>query len=224
MEQLPLDLADLHRTTPVGAIVELKLSRRDWPEQRAADVVIGAGFEIVEVTRAARHILVRAVRARSLADTVGSPMRLLVCGLNPSLYAADAGVAFARPGNRFWPAMLRAGLVSRDRDARHALVVHGVGLTDLVKRATARSSELTVDEYRAGFERVERLAAWLQPGVVVFAGLEGWRVATGERKAGAGPASRSVGGRPAYLLPSPSGANAHAQLPDLVSHLKQLNQ
>ena len=65
-------------------------------------------------------------------------MRLLVCGLNPSIYSADAGVGYARPGNRFWPAAIAAGLVTEDRDPRHALSHHGVGITDLVKRATGR--------------------------------------------------------------------------------------
>ncbi len=89
-------------------------------------------------------------------------MRLLVCGLNPSVYSADAGRGFARPGNRYWPAALAAGIVSRDRDTRHALLHHGVGMTDLVKRATPRADELTIDEYRDGVERVApagRLAA-----------------------------------------------------------------
>ena len=66
-------------------------------------------------------------------------MRLLVVGLNPSLYSADVGVGYRRPGNRFWPAALGAGLVTRDRDPSHALRVHGVGMTDLVKRATSNA-------------------------------------------------------------------------------------
>ena len=89
-------------------------------------------------------------------------MRLLVCGLNPSVRAADAGVGLVTPGNRFWPAALAAGLVTRDRDPRHALLAHGVGMTDLVKRATPRAAELTRDEYRAGVERLGRLCAWLR--------------------------------------------------------------
>ena len=236
-ERLPMALADLHHAVAVGGIVELTVSRgtaarrrddtdfpgrwfTDWTASHLADLVAGAGFEPAGTDEDEWHVVTRAVRLRSLADTVGPGMRVLVCGLNPSLYAADAGVPFARPGNRFWPAALAAGLVSRDRDPRHALADHGVGLTDLVKRATARSSDLTAEEYRAGFDRVERLAAWLRPGVVVFAGLEGWRHATGDRAAAAGPSEQTVGGRPAYLLPSPSGANAHARLDDLVAHLQ----
>ena len=104
-------------------------------------------------------------------------MRLLVVGLNPSVYAADAGVGYARPGNRFWPAAVGAGLVTCARDARHALRAHGVGMTDVVKRATAGAGELTVDEYRQGMGRVERLVRWLEPGAVCFVGLAAWRAA-----------------------------------------------
>jgi TDG/mug DNA glycosylase family protein len=146
-------------------------------------------------------------------------MRLLVCGLNPSIYAARAGVGYARPGNRFWPAALAAGIVSRDRDPRHALEVHGVGMTDLVKRATVRSSELLPEEYIAGAARVRRLVRRLEPGAIVFVGLEGWRTAI-DKGARAGPQPDGFGGRPAYLMPSTSGLNAHARLDDLIEHLR----
>ena len=102
-------------------------------------------------------------------------MRLLMCGVNPSLYSADAGVGYARPGNRFWTAALAAGIVDRDRDPIDALLGHGVGMTDFVKRPTRTAAEVTVDEYRAGYARVERLVEWLQPGAVCFVGLSGWR-------------------------------------------------
>ena len=145
-------------------------------------------------------------------------MRLLVCGLNPSLYSADAGVGYARPGNRFWPSALAAGIVSIDRDPRHALVHHGVGFTDLVKRPTVGAAELTADEYRAGLERLDRLCALLRPAAVAFCGLTGWRAAV-DPKATAGWQDRRVGGVPAYVLPNPSGLNAHAQVPDIAAHL-----
>ena len=159
------------------------------------------------------------MRARTLPDVVGPRMRVLVCGLNPSLNAADAGVGFARPGNRFWPAAIAAGLVSVDRDPWHALRQHGVGFTDLVKRATVGAAELSSDEYRAGFARLERLAEWLQPAAVAFVGLAGWRAAV-DRKAVAGPQERTVGGRPVYVMPSSSGLNAHSSVDDLAQHLR----
>ena len=139
-------------------------------------------------------------------------------GLNPSLYAADAGVGYARPGNRFWPALRAAGIVTRDRDPQHALRVHGVGMTDLVKRATVGAKEIDAAEYRSGMARVERLVEWLAPASVCMVGLSGWRAAVdGGARTGLQP--DRFGGRPLYVMPSTSGANAHAQLPELVDHL-----
>jgi TDG/mug DNA glycosylase family protein len=146
-------------------------------------------------------------------------MRVLICGLNPSLYAADAGVGFARPGNRFWPAAIAAGLVDTDRDPRHALRHHGVGFTDLVKRATVGAVELSPDEYRDGLERVERLAAWLEPATIAFVGLAGWRAAV-DKRAVAGPQARALGGRPVYVMPSSSGLNARSSVESLAEHLR----
>ena len=145
-------------------------------------------------------------------------MRVLICGLNPSLVAADAGVGFAGPTNRFWPAALQAGLVTTARDPRHALAEDRVGMTDLVKRATTGTKALAGAEYVAGAERVRRLVRWLRPAVVVFVGLEGWRAAL-DRRARPGVQGGGFGGSPAYVMPSTSGLNAHVRLADLVAHL-----
>jgi TDG/mug DNA glycosylase family protein len=239
---VPLAFADLHRALTPEAPAELVLFEGDrehdpfdgdefpgrrfslWPEQRLRDVLIGAGFAIERFDRIAKdhvdYFRVRVARARSLADSVGPRMRLLVCGLNPSEYAADRGVAFARPGNRFWPAAREAGLVTVDRDPYDALRSHGVGLTDLVKRATTASADLTADEYREGFDRVTRLVEWLRPAAVCFVGLEGWRLAV-DRQATAGWQPVSVGRTPVYVMPSTSGLNTHSRLDDLTTHLRQ---
>ena len=131
-----------------------------------------------------------ASRARTLPDVVGPGMRLLVVGLNPSVYSADVGVGYARPGNRFWPAALGAGLVTRDRDPAHALAAHGVGMTDVVKRATSNAAALTPEDYRTGMQRIERLVRWLEPGAVCFVGLTGWRQASGQQRRRGPPAAR----------------------------------
>jgi TDG/mug DNA glycosylase family protein len=146
-------------------------------------------------------------------------MRLLVCGLNPSVYSADAGTPFARPGNRFWPAALGAGLVQRDRDPIDALATSGIGLTDLAKRATRTAAELDDDEYRKGLARVERLVRWLQPRAVCFVGLAGWRAVV-DRRATAGLQPQPLGERPVYLMPSTSGLNGRSSLTDLIAHLR----
>lgn len=235
--RLPLALADLHRAMAVGAPLDIQVVHGDyegtalpgddvgdrffgaWSQQGLVDVVAGAGFGVEssevdgDVVRAAGH------RARTLADTVGPGMRLLICGLNPSVYSADRGFGFARPGNRFWPAVVAAGLVGRPRDPVHALAHHGIGMTDLAKRATVASAELSTQEYCEGAARVERLVRWLRPGAVCFVGLEGWRAAV-DRNAVAGPQKGGFGGRPAYLMPSTSGLNARSRLDDLVAHLR----
>ena len=239
---VPLALADLHRALMVDGVADLTLFGGDaegetfaedrfagrrfslWPETLLSDVLTGAGFVIDDLTVESRpdgvaHLLCVLHRAHTLPDTVGAGMRLLVCGLNPSVYSADVGIGFARPGNRYWPAALAAGLVSRDRDPRHGLVRHGIGMTDLVKRATPRADALGADEYRAGVARVGRLVEWLQPGAVVMVGLAGWRAAV-DRQAAAGVQPQAFGGRPVYVMPSTSGLNAGSRLEDLTAHLR----
>jgi TDG/mug DNA glycosylase family protein len=240
---VPGALADLHRCLRVGSPVEITFfgggaEGRDvfpgddfpgrwfstWTADHLRDVVVGAGFDVdaIEVDANAdgdEQLTLRATRARTLADTVGPGLRLLVCGLNPSLRAADAGVGYVTPGNRFWPAALAAGLVTRDRDPWHAWRHHGVGMTDLVKRATARAVELHREEYVAGVARLERLCEWLEPGAVAVVGLAGWRAAV-DRRAVAGLQERPLGGRPVYVLPSTSGLNAATPLAELVDHLR----
>ena len=123
-----------------------------------AHLIEGAGFEVLTSSAMGKDPLAAVLeiqRLRTLPDTVGPEMALLVAGLNPSLHAADMGVGFGRPGNRFWPAALAAGLVSVDRDPMSALDDHGVGMTDLVKRATRRADELLTEEYQAGLTRLE---------------------------------------------------------------------
>lgn len=195
-----------------------------WGPRSLAHVLTGAGFLVDEVAATAgdgslRKVVARARRARTLADTVGPGMRLLACGLNPSLYAADAGVGFARPGNRFWPAALAAGVATTDRDPRAALRDHGLGMTDIVKRATVAAAELTAEEYRQGLERIAWLVRWLRPGAVCFVGLAGWRAAV-DRRARPGVQPDGIEGVPVYVMPSTSGLNASSRLDDLVGHLR----
>ena len=159
------------------------------------------------------------VRVPTIPDVIGHDMRVLMCGLNPSIYSADVGVNYARPGNRFWPAALAAGLVSRDRDPFHALTHHGIGWTDLVKRATVAASSLTNEEYAHGVERLRFLVGWLRPAAVCFVGLSGWR-ATMDRRAVAGEQPGGFAGAPAYVMPNTSGLNASSQHADFVAHLR----
>ena len=109
-------------------------------------------------------------------------------------------------------------MVTRDRDPAHALGVDGVGMTDLVKRTTARASELSIEELAAGVRRLARLVSWLRPARVCVVGLGGWR-ATVDRGASAGWQPGGLGGRPVYLMPNPSGLNASSTRADLADHL-----
>jgi TDG/mug DNA glycosylase family protein len=200
-----------------------------WTPDALTDVLVGAGFvvdrvEVIEPTDAGAspdhsQLDIRATRDRRLPDHVGAGMRLLCCGLNPSLHAADAGVGYVTPGNRFWPALLAAGLATADRDPIHLLHHDHIGMTDLVKRATARADELAPAEHRDGLGRLERLCAWLRPGALVVVGLAGWRVAV-DRKATVGWQPEPLGGVPVYLLPSTSGLNAHTTPAMFVDHLQ----
>jgi double-stranded uracil-DNA glycosylase len=232
---LPLALAELHRALAEGAPVSISLitgpddhvisdddlpgrSFWRWSDESLVDVFTGAGFTDVRLS-GERPRFVDAIRARTLPDFVAAGMRLLVVGLNPSLHAADAGVGYVTPSNRFWKAALTAGLVTVDRDPWHAIRHHRVGMTDLAKRATRRADELSVDEYTAGVARLERLCERLQPGAVVSVGLAGWRAAV-DRRAEVGVQEQTLGGRPVYVMPSTSGLNASSRFEDLVAHLR----
>jgi double-stranded uracil-DNA glycosylase len=236
--RLPLALWDLHRVLTVGSPFEIQVLEGDyegadlpddnvggrffagWTQEGLVDQVTGAGFEIDpgSVVISGDEIRLRAVRGRTLANTVGPNMRLLMVGINASFLSADTGIGYARPGNRFWPAALAAGIVEKDRDPLAALRDCAMGMTDFAKRATRTAAEVTSDEYHRGFERLERLAGWLQPKAVCFVGLSGWRDVV-DRKAIAGPQERTVGGRPVYVMPSTSGLNARTSLAELTDHL-----
>ena len=220
---LPLLLADLHLALLPGDEVRIRLDPVPdvgWTLQRADDLLVGSGFVPDAIGWGdTGRVEVEATRIRSLPDTVAPGLRLLVVGLNPSPSSADTGVGYHRGGNRFWPALLEAGLASVDREPRHALHDNGLGMTDLVRRTTSRADEVAPAEYRRGAERVERLVAWLHPRAVCFIGLGGWRTVV-DRHAVAGEQERSFGGRPVYLMPHTSGLNTHSRLADLVEHLR----
>ena len=240
--ELPVALAHLHACLMPGAAVELTLTklgpgeeptdeidlRSDhefagrlfsaFGEARARELLTGAGFGGIECDTGEFWHELRATREPTLPDFVRPGLRLLVCGLNPSLYAAEHGIPFGRPGNRFWPAATAAGLPGEGEPFR--ALAAGLGFTDLAKRATARASDLDGSEYRDGRVRLESLVRRYQPRAVCFVGLQGFRHAV-DRRAAAGPIEGGFSGQPAYLMPSTSGLNAHARLPELTRHLRR---
>ena len=230
---LPLALARLHWALAPGSPVAISMLGDDSPTkrnddfpgrmfshprpERLADLMTGAGFDDVEI-ETGEVLWASGRRARSLPDTVGPEMRVLVCGLNPSLVAADAGFGFAGATNRFWPAALEAGLVTKARDPRHSLRVDGVGMTDFVKRATPRASEVSNDEFREGGLRLDRLVEWLQPQAVLVVGLAGWRAAVNPKAVPGWQPGRTAA--PVYVMPSTSGLNARVRMDELVAHMR----
>jgi TDG/mug DNA glycosylase family protein len=153
----------------------------------------------------------------SLPDVLDDGLDVLFCGINPGLYSAATGHHFARPGNRFWPALHRSGFTPRQLDPaeQDELPTYRLGITNLVARETARADELTDDELRAGAVRLAEVAAQYRPMVVAIVGITAYRTAFGRKKAVLGPQDEQVGGARLWVLPNPSGLNAHYQLPAL---------
>jgi double-stranded uracil-DNA glycosylase len=146
-----------------------------------------------------------------LGPILGPGLRVLFVGVNPSLRSAEVGHHFARPGNRFWATLHAAGFTARrlrpDEDAE--LVAHGIGVTNIAFRPTRAAAELTADELRAGARVLERTVRGHQPRLVAVVGLTAYRAAFARPKAAMGLQREAIGGRPAWVLPNPSGLNAH---------------
>ena len=153
----------------------------------------------------------------------GQELRLLFVGINPGLWTAATQTHFAHPGNRFYPALLRAGVLTRavdpaagmtDEDREH-LRERGIGITNLVRRATARADELTAHELREGGDRLLATIARTRPAVVAVAGITAYRQAFGVRKAQTGEQPEPVEGARLWVVPNPSGLNAHETVESL---------
>jgi double-stranded uracil-DNA glycosylase len=144
-------------------------------------------------------------------DVVGPDLRVLFCGINPGLMTAASGHHFARPGNRFWPVLHLSGFTPRQYDPSEQaeLLGHGLGVTNVVARATARADELSPEEYREGGRILAGKVARLRPRWLAVAGVMAYRAAFGERGAAVGPQPGTLGGSRVWVLPNPSGLNAH---------------
>lgn len=161
----------------------------------------------------------------SVPDLVGPGLKLLFVGINPGLWTAATQTHFAHPGNRFYPALRRAGIVQREisrtdgmtDDDRAYLVARGLGSTNLVNRATARADQLTADELRAGRRRLEAFVTEHRPRVVAIAGITAYRTAFGRPKARLGEQSEGLGDARLWVVPNPSGLNAHATIAGLAT-------
>ena len=152
-----------------------------------------------------------------MPDVIAADLRVLFCGINPGLYTAAVGHHFARPGNRFWPALFAAGFTDRlmsPFDERELLKLR-LGVTNLVMRATATADELTTDELRTGGKRLITKVLRYRPAFLAILGLGAYRAAWGVPKAVIGPQEERIGETVVWILPNPSGLNAHYQAKDL---------
>jgi TDG/mug DNA glycosylase family protein len=161
---------------------------------------------------------------KPLRDVIAPGLDVLFCGINPSLLSAERGQHFARPGNRFWPAIHRAGLTPRllrpEEDAE--LLDHGLGVTNVVDRPTRTAAELSPEELRAGAAALDELVARYRPRVLAVLGITAYRLGFDRPRAGIGLQPERVGGAATWVVPNPSGLNAHHQLPDLARLYGQL--
>jgi TDG/mug DNA glycosylase family protein len=169
------------------------------------------------------RVELQSFRNASVPDLVGPGVRLLFVGINPGLWTAATQTHFAHPGNRFYPALRMAGIIDRDLDRgepmtdqdRAYLVARGIGITNLVNRATARADELSPTELRAGRIRLENFVALHHPTVVAIAGVTAYRAAFGLPKANLGEQPDLLDGARVWVVPNPSGLNAHETIASL---------
>ncbi|MGI8817003.1 MAG: G/U mismatch-specific DNA glycosylase [Pseudonocardia sp.] len=171
-----------------------------------------------------------AARTRTIPDVLPGPddppLRVLFSGINPGLVSAATGHHFARPGNRFWPVLHAAGFTSRRLrpDEQGELAAHGLGVTNLCARATARADELSAAELVAGGRLLRDLVERVRPAWLAVVGITAYRTGFAAPRAGVGPQVERLGETRVWVLPNPSGLNAHWQLPDMAVEFARLRE
>jgi TDG/mug DNA glycosylase family protein len=167
-----------------------------------------------------------AAAGRTVPDVLGPGLRVLFCGINPGLWSGATGHHFARPGNRFWPALAGAGFTDGQLDPADEarLLAAGLGITNLVERATAAAAELGAAELVAGARALEAKVAACRPAWVAVLGIGAYRTGFGRGGAAVGRQSERLAGAGLWVLPNPSGLNAHYQLDGLVAAFAELRR
>ena len=167
-----------------------------------------------------------AASDRTIPDIIGPGLRVLFCGINPGLYSAYTGHHFARPGNRFWPALHRSGFTPRllHPSEQGELLALGLGITNMAARASARADELSPDELRAGGEVLAATVTRWRPRWLAVVGVTAYRTAFGRPKATLGRQDEGVAGTPVWVLPNPSGLNAHFTVDQLAARFAELRE
>ncbi|GAA1579396.1 G/U mismatch-specific DNA glycosylase [Kribbella hippodromi] len=161
-----------------------------------------------------------------IADVIGGGLRVLFCGINPGLMSAATGHHFARPGNRFWPALQLSGFTSRQLKPaeQQELLDYRLGITNVVDRPSAKAAELTRAEYVAGGKSLVAKVLTYQPEWLAVLGVMAYRDAFAERTAVVGKQDRTIGSTRVWVLPNPSGLNAHYTLPKLAEAFAELER
>lgn len=165
-----------------------------------------------------------AADGRAIPDVIAPGLRVLFCGINPGRYSGATGRHFARPGNRFWPTLRAAGFTDRLLSPWDSAVMleAGFGITNLVNRTTATAAELEDAELREGATRLLATVERYRPASVAILGISAYRVAFDRPKAEIGPQPERIGPGALWVLPNPSGLNAHYQLPALTEVFRAL--
>jgi TDG/mug DNA glycosylase family protein len=168
----------------------------------------------------------RVAAGRTIRDVIAPDLDVLFCGINPGLYSAATGFHFARPGNRFWPALASAGftLTRLEPGQWRELLASRIGITNLVARATASADELGDDELRAGRTRLARKVRRYHPHAVAIVGLGAYRAAFDRPAATIGPQPEELEGALLWVLPNTSGLNAHYQAADFTRAFAELRR
>jgi TDG/mug DNA glycosylase family protein len=167
---------------------------------------------------------IQAARDKPVPELIAPELKVLFVGINPGLYTAAIGHHFGRPGNRFWPVLHAAGFTDRllSPFEEPELLKLGYGITNLVNRATATADELSKEELEAGGRRLEANVQEFRPRTVAVLGVGAYRSAFGRPKASTGPQPERMGEAKLWVLPNPSGLNAHYQLEDLARLFREL--
>lgn len=165
-----------------------------------------------------------AAAGRTIPDLLAPDLTVLFCGINPGLWSGATGHHFARPGNRFWPALFRSGFTPRllRPDEQDELPALGLGITNVAARTTARADELTAEELRAGGHALVEKVRSYRPRVLAVLGLGAYRTAFGRPRTTVGRRSETIGSTDIWVLPNPSGLNAHYSLDALAAEFRKL--
>jgi TDG/mug DNA glycosylase family protein len=161
---------------------------------------------------------------KTVPDLIKPNLDVLFCGINPGLYTAAVGHHFARPGNRFWPTLHNSGFTPRliSPFDEHLLLDWNLGITNLVMRTTATADQLTIDELRAGAKALTKKILRYKPRYAAMIGLGAYRTAFDRKSAVVGLQEETIGDTKLWVLPNPSGLNAHYQLSDFAALFKML--